>query len=265
MFSVLLFILMPVDMLVLRLCQNPLPEIITNSDQRHGHEFDYNQEASLVRGTKPVTNFNSSSNWRLFRLVVPEFNMERMVHEPEFSSEPCRWIIILVILDKKTRIYPCRVIWNVDTTSTTQRGLIKTKSTSEPSAHKLKITCRLICLVYYSVNINARHYNYSYCLSDSSFSSSTSFFYSYLNILKPKLPSHIVKTFKIEENCQIWQKKVQGKEHSWYLFWNFYSSLYFRSWRFSSLLNSDKKPFKGFYFSDTFPGWRRRMLRWLWH
>ena len=36
------------------------PEIIANSDLRHGLEFDCNQEASLVRGARPLTDFNSS-------------------------------------------------------------------------------------------------------------------------------------------------------------------------------------------------------------
>ena len=33
---------------------------IANSDRRLGLEFDYNQEASLVRGARPLTDFNSS-------------------------------------------------------------------------------------------------------------------------------------------------------------------------------------------------------------
>ena len=37
----------------------PLPEIITNSGWRYGLEFDCNQEAIPLRGTRPSTDFNS--------------------------------------------------------------------------------------------------------------------------------------------------------------------------------------------------------------
>ena len=36
---------------------------ITNYYRRHGFEFDCNQEAMLVRGVKPLIDFNSSSIW----------------------------------------------------------------------------------------------------------------------------------------------------------------------------------------------------------
>ena len=38
----------------------PLPEIITNSYRRLGHEYDCNQEATRVRGARPLIDFSSS-------------------------------------------------------------------------------------------------------------------------------------------------------------------------------------------------------------
>ena len=35
-----------------------LREIIANSDWRHGLNFDRNQEVTLVRGVRPLTDFN---------------------------------------------------------------------------------------------------------------------------------------------------------------------------------------------------------------
>ena len=39
-------------------CFTSLLEIIANSDQRHDLDFDCNQEAKLLQGTKPLTDFN---------------------------------------------------------------------------------------------------------------------------------------------------------------------------------------------------------------
>ena len=41
----------------------PYLATITNYYRRHGFEFDCNQEATLVRGAKPLIDFNLSSIW----------------------------------------------------------------------------------------------------------------------------------------------------------------------------------------------------------
>ena len=43
----------------MRLVRLPILAIIANFDLRHGLEFDCNQEALLVRGSRPLKDFKS--------------------------------------------------------------------------------------------------------------------------------------------------------------------------------------------------------------
>ena len=47
-----------IDFVAIEKSHTSLLEIIANSDQRHGHEFDCNQEMTLVRGDRLIIHFN---------------------------------------------------------------------------------------------------------------------------------------------------------------------------------------------------------------